>query len=105
MYNLGNVSKCIARENTDSTYDTANGKEPDDDCNDLGETSCIFSLHTIDSDLTKKLGADVEVKDCADTNGAEKANKDCLLQFFNLVNPFVEQQNNWKPSEEQDQNT
>ena len=50
----------------------------------------------VDGDGLEELERDVEVEDCRDANRTEETNEDCLALLFDLVDGFVEGEDDWK---------
>lgn len=97
------VSNEQKRENEWLTDYAADCKEPNHDGEDILEPSCIFSDDAVDRDQLQELQTDVEIKNSADTDGTEKANKQSLLLFFYLPNLPVQGEDDWHTAEEKDQ--
>lgn len=69
--------------------DAADGEEPDDDVEGLGEAGDVGPLDAVDGDAGEEVETEVEVEDGGDADGAEEANEDCLALFRDLVDELV----------------
>lgn len=87
------------------TYDAADGQEPNHNEHNFRQMFCIVSDHAIPMDAAEKLTADVQVKDCTDSNGAEKADNESLTCLFDLVDLLVHGVYDGQSTKEQDQYT
>ena len=93
----------FAQRNAQPVYDDrADDQEPDDYVHDLYELCRVLPGVPVYLDLVEELDADVEVKRCADANGAEEADEECLSLLFDLVNLLVHTEHNGWAAEQQD---
>src|ERR1700712_3475424 len=95
LKNVSYGSRNIVR----NAYYTADNEEPDYNHQDLAQSFGIISHLAVDCDVeSKPLSRYIKVENGRDTNGPKESNKECLAPFFNLVDSFVNQHNEWGSS-------
>ena len=67
------------------SYNAANGQKPYYHGHDLCKSDSVLSYLTVYGDSTQELDADVQVKDCANADGAEVSNEESLASLRNVI--------------------
>jgi len=83
-------------------YDAADGEEPDDDCDYLGQMLGVGALVTVNGHLVQVVYCDVQVEDRADTDRPEEADEQSLADLLNLVDLLVHREDDWEAPKQED---
>lgn len=89
---------------TKDAYNAANHQKPHDDLDGVRDALGIRANLAVDGDGQQILLRDRQVKDGADANRAEEADKRSLVEMLDLVNPPVHGKHNWQAAANQDEN-
>lgn len=98
LVNESTADSCVA-------YDTADGQKPNYNQHNFRQVFCIVSHDAISINAAEKLTTDVQVEDCANSNGAEEADNERLARLFNLMDLLMHSVDDGETTKEQDQYT